>query len=117
VLSTGTSARWLEALDRGDVPAAPILKRSEVIVHPQVLAAGIIEEYPHPVAGRLRQARVPARFLGTPVEPPRGAPQLGEHNEEVLAELGLTHGQISDFVTRGVIGGEHVVPDAETVPA
>lgn len=118
VLITNTSQHWLDALDANDVPAAPILKRSEVIAHPQVLASGIIEEYPHPVAGRLRQARVPARFLGTPVEPPRGAPQLGEHNEEVLADLGFGPEQITDLVERGIVGGEHVIPaDVESVPA
>lgn len=118
VLIDNTNAHWLSALDDADVPAAPILKRSEVIVHPQVVASGIIEEYQHPVAGPLRQARVPARFLGTPVSPPRGAPQLGEHNEEIFAELGLRPDQITALVDRGVVGGEHVVPtDVATVPA
>ncbi|SHK09595.1 Crotonobetainyl-CoA:carnitine CoA-transferase CaiB [Pseudonocardia thermophila] len=119
VLATNTSAHWLERFERHDVPAAPILKRSEVIEHPQVRACGSIEEYKHPVAGPLRQSRVPARFLGTPVEPPRGAPLLGEHNGEVLRELGLTPERIAELVDRGIVGNEHLRPAGETasVPA
>lgn len=112
-----TSKEWLEILDKHDVPAAPTLKRSEVIEHPQVLASEIIVENQHPVAGPLRQARVPARFLGTPPEAPRGAPRLGEHNEEILAELGIDGDTISALIERGVVGAEDLVPSAHNVPA
>jgi crotonobetainyl-CoA:carnitine CoA-transferase CaiB-like acyl-CoA transferase len=89
-----------------DVPAAPTLKRSEVIEHPQVLASEIIIETEHPVAGRLRQARVPARFSATPPDPPRGAPRLGEHNAEILAELGYDDAGVAALAEAGVIGTE-----------
>ena len=48
------------------VPCAPVLTRSEILRHPQVLANGIMVEVDHPVAGRLRQARPAARFSDTP---------------------------------------------------
>lgn len=113
-----TSAYWLEVLDRYDVPAAPTLKRSEVIVHPQVLASEIIVENPHPDAGPLRQARVPARFLGTPPEAPRGAPRLGAHNDEILAEIGLDAETVADLVKRRIVGNESASLVAnESVPA
>jgi crotonobetainyl-CoA:carnitine CoA-transferase CaiB-like acyl-CoA transferase len=106
VVIDNTSAHWLEVMERSDVPAAPMLKRSEVIEHPQVLASEIIVENQHPIIGPLRQARVPARFLGTPTAPPRGAPLLGEHNEEVLAELGLDADAVAALAARGVVGAE-----------
>ncbi|MDF3281109.1 CoA transferase [Gordonia sp. N1V] len=106
VLTDKTSAEWLEALDGHDVPAAPILKRSEVIEHPQVLSTGIVVESEHPVAGRLRQARVAARFLGTVPDAPRGAPKLGEHNREVLADNGFADSEIEQLITAGVLGSE-----------
>ncbi|WP_079929946.1 CoA transferase [Gordonia sp. i37] len=107
VLRHRTSAEWIAALDAHDVPAAPILKRSEVIEHPQVIASETITEYRHPVAGGIRQTRVPARFLGTPPAPPRGAPTLGEHNAEILTEIGFGGDDIAAFVANGIIGDEH----------
>lgn len=106
VLIDKPTAQWLDLMERFDVPAAPTLKRSEVIEHPQVLASEIILETSHPAAGRLRQARVPARFTGTVPDLPRGAPLLGEHNEEILAEIGYDSAEIADLAERKVIGTE-----------
>jgi crotonobetainyl-CoA:carnitine CoA-transferase CaiB-like acyl-CoA transferase len=117
VVIDGTSGHWIDVLDEHDVPSAPILRRAEVIEHPQVLATGIIVENQHPDAGPLRQARVPARFLGTPPEPPRGAPRLGQHNVEVLRDLGLTDDDIADLVARGVVGSEELGAAADAGPA
>src|SRR5260370_3959858 len=82
VLTGKTTSQWLELMDRNDVPAAPTLKRSEVIEHPQVLASEIIIETEHPVAGRLRQARVPARFTRTPPTAPPAAPRRARPNAQ-----------------------------------
>ena len=104
-----STAECLALMERFDVPAAPILKRSEVIEHPQVQAAGIIIETEHPAAGRLRQARVPARFTATVPDAPRGAPRLGEHTVEILAELGYDEAAIADLACSRAIGTEFPV--------
>lgn len=104
---------WLKRLAEHEVPSAPALRRRDLLDHPQVEAAGIIIETEHPVVGRLRQARPAARFGGTPVSPPRGAPPVGAHNAEVLAELGFSSEEIDRLVTTGVVGDEH----HETTPA
>jgi crotonobetainyl-CoA:carnitine CoA-transferase CaiB-like acyl-CoA transferase len=96
----------LALLDEFDVPAAPILTRAEVIEHPQVKAAEIIVESEHPAAGRLRQARVAARFLGTVPDAPRGAPLLGQHNAEILAEIGYSSDEIASLAAEKIIGTE-----------
>src|SRR5262249_32259350 len=108
-LSGKTTAQWMELMTQFDVPAAPTLTRAQVIEHPQVLAAGIIFEYEHPVAGRLPQARVPSRFSDTEPDTPRGAPRLGEHNTEILAEIGYGVSARAGLAERGVIGTEHTV--------
>jgi crotonobetainyl-CoA:carnitine CoA-transferase CaiB-like acyl-CoA transferase len=87
VLRTRTATEWLERLTAHGVPCAPVLTRSRMIRHPQVVANGIVFVTEHPAAGRLRQARPAARFSGTPTSVRRGAPALGEHTEEILAEL------------------------------
>jgi crotonobetainyl-CoA:carnitine CoA-transferase CaiB-like acyl-CoA transferase len=115
VLLTRPAAEWLKILPEHDVPCAPALRRFELLDHPQVLASGTIIESDHPVAGRLRQARTAPRFSGTPVAPPRGAPLLGEHNRQVLTELGLDDAQIDRLVAAGVIGDERHPPEPAPV--
>ncbi|MGH3087139.1 MAG: CaiB/BaiF CoA transferase family protein [Rubrobacteraceae bacterium] len=101
-----TRDEWLEIFHEHDVPCAPALTRAEVIEHPQVLASDVLIETEHPAAGRLRQTRTPAKWHGTIPDPPRGAPLLGEHNEEVLSEIGYGEEEIGRLRERGVIGSE-----------
>ena len=79
----------IELLEAADVPCAPVLTRTQMREHPQVVANEIITEFEHPDAGLLRQVRQPAVFSKTPASIRSGAPKLGEHTEEVLTEAGL----------------------------
>jgi crotonobetainyl-CoA:carnitine CoA-transferase CaiB-like acyl-CoA transferase len=74
-----------------------VLTRSEVIRHPQVRQMEIVIETEHPAAGRLRQARPAARFSRTPAVIRRGAPGLGEHTEEILADFGYSTADIAQL--------------------
>jgi crotonobetainyl-CoA:carnitine CoA-transferase CaiB-like acyl-CoA transferase len=89
VLETRTSEEWLELLDAQAVPCAPVLQRHEVFEHEQIKINEMVSEYDHPVAGRIRQPRPAARFDKTPASMQRHAPTLGEHNVELLQELGF----------------------------
>ena len=89
VLETRTSEEWLERLDAEAVPCAPVLQRHEVFEHEQIRINEMVSEYEHPVAGRIRQPRPAARFDKTPASMQRHAPTLGEHNVELLRELGF----------------------------
>ena len=100
------TAEWMELFEREDVPSAPALKRHEVIEHPQVQASEILIDHEHPVAGRLRQTRNAARFEGTPADSFRGAPRLGEHNTEILSELGYSPAEIAALQESGALGKE-----------
>jgi len=103
VLKTRTTEQWLERLEAAGVPCAPVLTRAQVIAHPQIRASGILLESEHPSAGRLRQTRGAARFdAATRIR--RGAPQLGEHSREILAELGLSDAAIEALRHDRIIG-------------
>jgi crotonobetainyl-CoA:carnitine CoA-transferase CaiB-like acyl-CoA transferase len=106
VLRGKTSDEWLEIFAREGVPSAPALTRQQVIEHPQIIDNQILFEHEHPVAGRLRQTRTAARFEGTPPHIHRGAPRLGEHNAEILAELGCGDEEIVELRDCGAIGSE-----------
>ena len=98
-----SAAEWLEILEDAGVPCAPVLTRSEMVRHAQVRASGIVVETEHRHAGRLRQARNAARFLGTVPEIRFGAPQLGEQTVELLEELGYPRERIDDLLRQGVV--------------
>jgi crotonobetainyl-CoA:carnitine CoA-transferase CaiB-like acyl-CoA transferase len=80
-------ARWLEALTREGVPAAPIQSLDQVLSDPQVRHRHMVVDCPHPALGPLPTLGTPVKVdgvLGLGVAP---APRLGEHTEEVLTGL------------------------------
>ena len=101
VLRGRTTDDWIARLESRDVPCAPVLTRREMIGHPQIIANGLIVESDHPEAGRLRQARGPARFSVTEPEYRRGAPVLGGHTREILSEHGFDRSAIAALEASG----------------
>jgi crotonobetainyl-CoA:carnitine CoA-transferase CaiB-like acyl-CoA transferase len=104
VLIGRNSAEWLDRLKKADVPCGPVLTRSQMIRHPHIAALELLEEYDHPQAGRLRQARAAARFSETPTAIRRGAPVLGQDTDAVLGEIGYSAEQIAGLRAEGAAG-------------
>ena len=100
------TSEWMTLLDAEHVPCAPVLTRSKLIEHPQIRDSGILVESDHPEAGRLRQSRAAARFEGTPTKIRHGAPKLGQHSEDILAEAGLDDEEIAALRAAGGLGDE-----------
>ena len=103
VLLEKPAAEWLQTLDDAGVPCAPVLTRKQMIDHPQIKASGIVVEHDHPHAGRLRQARPAARFESTPTSIRQGAPLLGQHTYDLLAEVGYSEQEIDAMVEADVL--------------
>ena len=71
---------------------------------PHLKAVGLFQELDHPTEGRIRQARPPARFSGSPAGVRRLAPRLGEHTREVLREVGYADAEIEALVAGKAVG-------------
>jgi crotonobetainyl-CoA:carnitine CoA-transferase CaiB-like acyl-CoA transferase len=98
-----TVAEVLAALDAEDVPCGPILPLARVPDDPQVRANATFFESDHPRMGRMREPRPPLRFERTPAAISRPAPGLGEHTDEVLAELGVDAAEIASLREAGIV--------------
>jgi crotonobetainyl-CoA:carnitine CoA-transferase CaiB-like acyl-CoA transferase len=87
VFATRTRAEWMERLEREDVPFAPELGVQDLELDPQVKHLGTIYELTHEKHGRVRAQHRPAKVDGSREIDFRPPPDLGEHTEEILAEL------------------------------
>jgi crotonobetainyl-CoA:carnitine CoA-transferase CaiB-like acyl-CoA transferase len=88
------TAEILPALHAASVPAAPINEPEDVFIDPQILHNEALVAWEHPLAGRVQQPRHPIRFSTAETPIPEMADLLGEHTDEVLAEIGRTPEQI-----------------------
>jgi crotonobetainyl-CoA:carnitine CoA-transferase CaiB-like acyl-CoA transferase len=80
-------SEWMQRLERDDVPFAPELGVQEIEHDPQVKHLGTIYSLPHKTLGDIRAPHRPARVDGSREIDFRPPPGLGEHTEEILAEL------------------------------
>ena len=100
---TRTNAEWLEALDRYDIPNAPVNDIEAVFKDPQVRARGMIQTYDHPTLGEIRYPPSPMKFSNWE-GPGLPAPMLGEHTVEVLgARLGIDEEQVDELARQGLV--------------
>ena len=87
------------------VPVAKVLQPHRQTELDQLTFRDFFEELDHPVNGRARLSTVPMRLSGGSVPFHRHpAPLLGQHNHELLAELGVTEAEIAELEADGIIG-------------
>ncbi|CAN5304213.1 CoA transferase [soil metagenome] len=103
-LGQRTTDEWVQAFLDGGVPAGPIYDYRQVFEDPQTRARQMMVEVEHPVEGPVRMLGVPAKLSDTPGRVRRPPPLLGEHTDEVLAELGLTQSEIGRLRDAGAVG-------------
>ena len=102
---TRDTAVWLRALEAAGVPCAPVNTIDQVFADPQVEAREMQIRMPHPLAGEdVPLVGSPIRLSRTPVAYRRAPPTLGEHTDEVLAQmLGLNESERQALRDEGVI--------------
>jgi crotonobetainyl-CoA:carnitine CoA-transferase CaiB-like acyl-CoA transferase len=79
-----TNREWLEVLHGVDIPACPVNSVEALFDDPHLSAVGFFEEADHPTEGRVVVSRPAVRFSRSPASVRRLAPNLGEHNLDVL---------------------------------
>ena len=89
VMKTRTTADWIAALKAADIPCGPIYSVAEAFAAPQAQAMAMTLEATLGKGGQVRVPGFPAKLARTPPSLRRAPPHLGQHNEEILQELGL----------------------------
>ena len=97
-LKLRTTAEWHDLLDAQDIPNGPMHSLQELLHDPYLKETGFFLHYDHPSEGPSVTTSVPVAFSRTPGGVHLPPPRLGEHNEEVFAELGLDRAYIERMV-------------------
>lgn len=94
---------WMRRLGDEGVPVTRVNTIDRVAADPQTLAREMIQSVEHDEAGTIRMPGLPFKLSETPGGIRSAPPLLGEHTEEVLAELGLKAAEIRSLMNAGVI--------------
>ncbi len=93
----------LNLLHKNHIPCAPVYDLDQVNKDPQLKDRGMFQEISHERIGRIRVPGIIIKLSESPGEIIRPAPKLGEHNDQILKELGYTINEIKEFKNNGII--------------
>ena len=97
-----------EELDKMGIPVAAINHLDEIHKDPQVIEQGSLVEVEHPLAGKMRMPKPPFNFFNQNDFPKSHAPILGQHNREVLSELGVEEKELKRMEERERVNKEMI---------
>src|SRR6266851_3656432 len=101
-LAVHPADHWIDALNRGGIPAGPILTIEEMFQHPQIAAREMLINLAHPVHGTIKTTGLGVKLSATPGAIAR-PPLLGEHTAEVLGAYGYTAEDLQRLRAAGAI--------------
>lgn len=99
---TKTKFEAMDILNEHDIPCGPILSMKEIAEEPSLRKTGTVVEVDHPTRGKYLTVGNPIKLSDSPTEVKR-SPLLGEHTDEVMAELGYTKDQVAALRAENVI--------------
>jgi crotonobetainyl-CoA:carnitine CoA-transferase CaiB-like acyl-CoA transferase len=102
-LARKTSAEWIEILNQAGIPCGPIYKVDEVFADAQVRHLGVATPVEHPKLGRYDVLANAAVLSRTPAKVAAATPEIGQHTDEVLQELGYDAEEVKKLHEGGVV--------------
>ncbi|MCM0020549.1 MAG: CoA transferase [Tagaea sp.] len=84
-----TTQAWLDLFEKAGMPAGPVLSIRDMLADPQTRARDMVVTTEHATLGPVETLGAPVKLSATPARVARAAPVLGQHNEEIFAELGF----------------------------
>ena len=103
IFATRAYAEWKEAFDRHGIVYGLIQTIGEAASDPQAWATDVYTSIKHSASGELKLITSPGKFGKTPGGPKAPAPELGQHTEQILLEIGYTWDEIAKFKEQKVI--------------
>ncbi len=95
------TATWVSRLMAANIPAAPIQTVGEALSDPQTLSRALVVEIEHPTLKTVRSIANPVRLENQPVVYRFPPPLLGEHNRQILRELGFPDAELEHALQTG----------------
>jgi formyl-CoA transferase len=99
---TKTKFEAMDILNTHDIPCGPILSMKEIAEEPSLRQTGTVVEVDHPTRGKYLTVGNPIKMSDSPADVKR-SPLLGEHTDEILAELGFGANDIAALRAEKVI--------------
>ena len=84
-----TQAENVTFFEEAEVTIGPVFDISQIVEDPHAIERELVVDFPDSDMDALPMHNVPARFLGTPASIRTAAPRIGQHNRELLAEVGV----------------------------
>ena len=106
-------AAWSAELERDDatdrlqsagIPAEAVIRGRDITHNPQLRHRGLFEQQQHPVAGPIEVPMMPFRLSGVEHWLRLAAPTLGQHNAEILREIGVDDEELGQLEADGIVG-------------
>jgi crotonobetainyl-CoA:carnitine CoA-transferase CaiB-like acyl-CoA transferase len=103
IFASKTMEGWERRFRENDCIYSRIQSPTEVVADPQAIANNFFTEMDHPIAGKMRLIATPVTFKQNPASARTPAPGVGQHNEEILLDLGYSREDIARLKDEGVI--------------
>ena len=104
IIETKTSEEWTKLMSEADILNAKVQTHLNLFEDKQVQAVNAIRWVENDTLGRIPMATVPGQPIPETGDRFTHSPHLGEHNEEVLMELGYSNPKIEELKAKGVVG-------------